>query len=128
MDSNIKKENTSPKIDLRGLEDPAKYDRLVELQSQAAWWDLKGPLGGLHLLNQIRVPYFEQTLGGYAGKRILDIGCGGGIFAEAAARMGAEVVAIDPSKRSIEAAEEHARQQGLMIDYQFAYADRKSVV
>lgn len=123
MDRHIKKEDISRQIDLRGLDDPAKYDRLVELQSNAAWWDLKGPLGGLHLLNEIRVPYFERILGGYAGKSILDIGCGGGIFAEAATRKGAHVVAIDPSKRSIEAAEEHARQQGLMIDYKFAYAE-----
>jgi 2-polyprenyl-6-hydroxyphenyl methylase/3-demethylubiquinone-9 3-methyltransferase len=123
MDSDRKEEKMGSQLDLWGLEDPAKYDRIFELHSHTAWWDITGPLGGLHLLNQIRAPYFEQALGGYAGKRILDIGCGGGIFAESAARAGAEVVAIDPSKRSIEVAEEHARRQGLEIDYRFAYAE-----
>ena len=123
MDSNRKEENMSSQLDLRGLEDPAKYDRIVELHSHTAWWDLRGPLGGLHLLNEIRAPYFEQALGGYAGKHILDVGCGGGIFAESAARAGAKVMAIDPSKRSIETAEEHARRQGLEIDYRFAHAE-----
>src|SRR5215212_5613535 len=60
--------------DVRKLSDPAKYDRLVDLESPSVWWRLGGPLGGLHLLNEIRVPYFERVLGGYAGKRILDVG------------------------------------------------------
>jgi 2-polyprenyl-6-hydroxyphenyl methylase/3-demethylubiquinone-9 3-methyltransferase len=124
MDKKRKEDNMSPELDLWGLEEPAKYDRMVEIHSNNAWWDPTGPLGGLHLLNQFRFPYFEQALGGYSGKCILDIGCGGGIFAESAARAGAQVVAIDPSKRSIEAAEEHARQQGLAIDYRFAYAEK----
>src|SRR6185437_16913529 len=74
--------------DVRNLSDPARYDRLVDLGSTSAWWALDGPRGGLHLLNEIRVPYFERVLGGYAGKRILDVGCGGGVFSEALARAG----------------------------------------
>jgi 2-polyprenyl-6-hydroxyphenyl methylase/3-demethylubiquinone-9 3-methyltransferase len=96
---------------------------MVELACD--WWDPQGPLGGLHLLNEIRVPYFAQALGegGYSGKRILDIGCGGGIFAEAAAHAGAQVVAIDPSERSLEVARQRARERGLPIDFRFAYAE-----
>jgi 2-polyprenyl-6-hydroxyphenyl methylase/3-demethylubiquinone-9 3-methyltransferase len=109
--------------DVRALEDPAKYDRLVELESPAVWWELQGPLGGLHLLNEVRVPYFERALSGFAGKRILDIGCGGGIFAEPLAAAGASVVGIDPSERSIEAARQHATHQGLGIEYRVAYAE-----
>jgi 2-polyprenyl-6-hydroxyphenyl methylase/3-demethylubiquinone-9 3-methyltransferase len=105
------------------LPDPAKYDRLVELESEAVWWELRGPLGGLHLLNEVRVPYFEQVLGGFTGKRILDIGCGGGIFTEALARGGAEVVAFDASERSLQAAREHAREAGLRIDYRVSTAE-----
>ena len=112
----------TPQTDLRGLDDPSKYDRLVELDPQS-WWNPTGPLGGLHLLNQVRVPYFEKLLQGYSGKRILDIGCGGGIFAESAARAGAKVTAIDPSRRSIEAAEKRARDLGLPIDYQVSTAE-----
>jgi 2-polyprenyl-6-hydroxyphenyl methylase / 3-demethylubiquinone-9 3-methyltransferase len=109
--------------DVRAFEEPAKYDRLVELDSPTVWWEPQGPLGGLHLLNEVRVPYFERALGGFAGKRILDIGCGGGIFAEPLAAAGASVVGIDPSERSIEAAREHAAQHGLEIDYRVAYAE-----
>ena len=109
--------------DLRRLADPAKYDRLVELESPAIWWELAGPLGGLHLLNEVRVPYFEEVLGGFTGKRILDIGCGGGIFSEALARGGADVVAFDASERSLEAAREHAQGAGLQIDYRLSKAE-----
>jgi len=109
--------------DVRKLSDPAKYDRLVDLESPSVWWRLGGPLGGLHLLNEIRVPYFERVLGGYAGKRILDVGCGGGVFSEALARAGAHVLGIDASERSLEAAREHAREAGLEIDYRLALAE-----
>lgn len=113
--------NTS--YDVRRFADPAKYDRLVELESPAVWWELDGPLGGLHLLNEVRVPYFERALGGFAGKRILDIGSGGGIFTEPLAAAGASVLGIDPSERSIEAAREHAAAHGLQIDYRVAHAE-----
>jgi 2-polyprenyl-6-hydroxyphenyl methylase/3-demethylubiquinone-9 3-methyltransferase len=110
--------------DVRQLPDPAKYDRLIELESPEVWWELTGPLGGLHLLNQVRVPYFENVLGGFPGKRILDIGCGGGVFTEALATAGARVVAFDASPGSLEAAKEHARKAGLQIDYRYATAEQ----
>jgi 2-polyprenyl-6-hydroxyphenyl methylase/3-demethylubiquinone-9 3-methyltransferase len=109
--------------DVRKLAEPAKYDRLVELESASVWWDPRGPLGWLHLLNDVRVPYFERVLRGFAGKRILDIGCGGGVFAEPLAAAGASVVGIDPSVLSIHAAREHAAQEGLDIDYRVALAE-----
>jgi len=109
--------------DVREFEEPAKYDRLVELESTAVWWDVQGPLGGLHLLNEVRVPYFERVLGGFAGKRVLDVGCGGGVFAEPMAAAGASVVGIDPSVRSLESAREHAAQVALDIDYRVADAE-----
>lgn len=109
--------------DVRNLSEPAKYDRLVDRESTSAWWKLGGPLGGLHRLNEIRVPYFERVLGGYADKQFLDVGCGGGVFTEALARAGANVVGFDASQRSIEAAREHAREAGLEIDYRQALAE-----
>jgi 2-polyprenyl-6-hydroxyphenyl methylase/3-demethylubiquinone-9 3-methyltransferase len=118
-------ETTKPiSYDVRKLPDPAKYDRLVELESPAIWWELNGPLGGLHLINAVRVPYFENVLGGFGGKRILDIGCGGGIFSEALARGGAEVVAFDASESSLDAAREHAKRAGLQIDYRLSTAEQ----
>jgi 2-polyprenyl-6-hydroxyphenyl methylase/3-demethylubiquinone-9 3-methyltransferase len=115
--------STSTTYDVRKLPDPAKYDLLVELESEAVWWEMTGPLGGLHLLNEVRVPYFEQILGGFHGKRILDIGCGGGVFTEALARGGANVVAFDASERSLNAAKDHARKAGLQIDYRLCKAE-----
>lgn len=114
---------TPVSYDVRNLSDPAKYDHLVELESPAIWWDLTGPLGGLHLLNEVRVPYFEEVLGGFAGNRILDVGCGGGIFTEPLARGGASVVAIDASPGSVQGASEHAAHAGLDIDYRVALAE-----
>lgn len=108
--------------DVRGLDDPAKYDRLTKLEPDM-WWDPDGPHGGLHLVNELRVPYFERALGGYAGKRILDVGCGGGIFAEALATAGAYVTGIDASPRSIESAQRHAAARGLEIEYKVAEAE-----
>jgi 2-polyprenyl-6-hydroxyphenyl methylase/3-demethylubiquinone-9 3-methyltransferase len=111
-----------PAPDWRGLSEPARYDRLVA-DHPDAWWDLKGPMGGLHVLNRARVAYFRDKLGGFGGKRVLDVGCGGGIFAESAAGEGARVVAVDPSEASIREAAAHARSEGLSIDYRVGFAE-----
>ncbi|HMC83075.1 MAG TPA: bifunctional 2-polyprenyl-6-hydroxyphenol methylase/3-demethylubiquinol 3-O-methyltransferase UbiG [Candidatus Polarisedimenticolia bacterium] len=112
-----------PAPDWRGLPDFEKYDRLVE-EMPDGWWDLRSPLGGLHALNRARVAYFRDKLGGFAGKRILDVGCGGGIFAESLADDDARVVGIDPSSASIRVAREHAASQNLPIDYRIGFAER----
>jgi 2-polyprenyl-6-hydroxyphenyl methylase/3-demethylubiquinone-9 3-methyltransferase len=70
-----------------------------------------------------RVDYFRRVFGGFARKRVLDIGCGGGILADALAREGALVTGIDPSERSIAAARDHARDTGLSIDYRVGTAE-----
>jgi 2-polyprenyl-6-hydroxyphenyl methylase/3-demethylubiquinone-9 3-methyltransferase len=101
---------------LGGLSEPAKYERLVE-QAPEVWWSDSGPFAGLHELNAIRVEYFRRVFGGFRGKRVLDIGCGGGILSEALAREGAIVTGIDPSERSVRAAREHAARANLLIDY-----------
>jgi 2-polyprenyl-6-hydroxyphenyl methylase/3-demethylubiquinone-9 3-methyltransferase len=101
---------------LGGLPEPAKYERLVE-QTPGVWWSDAGPFAGLHELNVTRVEYFRRVFHGFHGKRILDIGCGGGILSESLAREGAIVTGIDPSERSILAARGHALKQGLLIDY-----------
>jgi 2-polyprenyl-6-hydroxyphenyl methylase / 3-demethylubiquinone-9 3-methyltransferase len=104
---------------LGGLSEPEKYDRLME-RLPGVWWDEAGPFVGLHELNVVRVAYFREVFGGFGGKRALDVGCGGGILAEALAAEGAEVTGIDPSAQSLAAAREHARRAGgaaLAIDY-----------
>ena len=67
-----------------GLPEPDKYERLVQAAPDI-WWSGAGPFAGLHELNVVRVEYFSRVFGGFGGKRALDIGCGGGILAEALA-------------------------------------------
>jgi len=108
--------------DWRGLKDHEKYERFAR-EIPGGWWDLTGPVGGLHVLNRARVAYFREKTGGFAGRRVLDVGCGGGILSESLAAEGARVVAVDPSPASIQAAKEHARAAGLDIDYRLGFAE-----
>src|SRR5207237_6300166 len=66
---------------LGGLPEAEKYERLVE-RVPGRWWSDAGPFAGLHELNVVRVEYFRAVFNGFGGKRVLDVGCGGGILAE----------------------------------------------
>ncbi len=80
------------------------------------WWDLNGEFRTLHRLNPIRVDYI-QSHSPVRAKKVLDVGCGGGILAESLAREGAQVTGIDASAEAIRAAEEHRRQSDLKVKY-----------
>lgn len=95
--------------------DPAEVGKFDDLA--ARWWDPEGECRPLHELNPLRLGWIEHRVGGLAGKRVLDVGCGGGILAEAMARRGAEVVGIDLAEMALEAACEHAREAGIEVDY-----------
>src|SRR5437879_4169357 len=69
---------------LGGLSEPEKYERLVD-RVPGLWWSDAGPFAGLHELNAVRVEYFRRGFGGFRGKRLLDVGRGGGIRARALA-------------------------------------------
>ena len=107
---------------LGGLSEPEKYERLVD-RVPGVWWSDAGPFAGLHDLNAVRVEYFRRVFGGFGGKRVLDVGCGGGILAETLGAEGATVTGIDPSEKSLAAAREHARRSGLSIDYRRGTAE-----
>ena len=109
--------------DWRHLQDHEKYESFAQ-QAPGGWWDLKGPVGGLHVLNRARVAYFKERLGSLSGRKVLDVGCGGGILSESLAASGARVVAVDPSPASIREAQEHARSSGLEIDFRVGFAER----
>ena len=94
----------------------------------ADWWDPDGSSAMLHKLNPVRLAYIrdridqhwqcdEHGLKPLAGKTALDVGCGAGLLAEPLARLGAAVTGIDAANELIEAAGDHARRQGLEIDY-----------
>jgi 2-polyprenyl-6-hydroxyphenyl methylase / 3-demethylubiquinone-9 3-methyltransferase len=108
---------------LEGLPEPEKYQRLVA-QLPDVWWGATGPFTGLHQLNVARVDYFRGVFGAFKEKRALDVGCGGGILAEALAREGAIVTAIDPSESSLQVARRHAAESGLRIDYRAGRAEQ----
>lgn len=86
------------------------------------WWDEHQPLNAIRTaINPARLDYFIRVLGQVgidpAGKTMVDIGCGGGLFAEEFARLGARVIGVDPSASSLETARDHAASMGLGIDY-----------
>ncbi len=106
-------------------EELAFYTRLAD-----QWWNEDGPFWPLHVLNRLRSAWIIKQLGlGWGGEqcltglRVLDIGCGGGLLAEAMARAGAAVTAIDVTERNIQIARVHAEQSALAIDYRHQPAE-----
>ncbi|KPQ15371.1 MAG: bifunctional 2-polyprenyl-6-hydroxyphenyl methylase / 3-demethylubiquinone-9 3-methyltransferase Ubi [Rhodobacteraceae bacterium HLUCCO18] len=107
----------------------AKFEAMA-----AEWWDPNGKFKPLHMLNPCRLDYITSQIAAefgrdlktdkpFAGLRILDIGCGGGLLAEPMARLGADVVGADAAERNIPVARVHAEQSGLTIDYRHTTAE-----
>jgi len=90
--------------------------------SASAFWDSHGEFRPLHLLNPLRTQFIAQRTA-LAGRRVLDVGCGGGLLAEALARAGARVTAIDLAPGMIEVARLHAAESALAVDYRLAAAE-----
>lgn len=80
------------------------------------WWDSEGDFKPLHDINPSRLAYIDERVG-LEGKRVLDIGCGGGILAESMAARGATVTAIDMAEAPLAVARIHLRESGLEVDY-----------
>jgi 2-polyprenyl-6-hydroxyphenyl methylase / 3-demethylubiquinone-9 3-methyltransferase len=104
-------------------EEAERFGRLA-----ADWWDPDGRSAMLHKLNPVRLKYIRDQIDQHwqcnecsrtplEGKAALDVGCGAGLLAEPLVRLGAKVTGIDASPEVIEVAWEHARRQGLEIDY-----------
>ena len=102
-----------------------KFSRMAE-----EWWNPNGKFKPLHNFNPIRIKYIKDNIvkdfnikslnKPLRNIQILDIGCGGGLLSEPMCRLGANVVAIDASKKNIEVAKFHAKKNGLKIDYKLA--------
>src|SRR3984885_15622236 len=100
--------------------DPAELAKFGALAQ--SWWDPNGPSKPLHDLNPLRLRYIERTRP-LADKEVLDVGCGGGILAEAMARAGARVLGIDLSQALLDVAELHALESGIPAVYRAIAAE-----
>ena len=86
------------------------------------WWDPTGDFKPLHVINPLRANYINEK-SPLNGLKALDVGCGGGLLAEALHDRGAEVTAIDVTQANIEVAKLHALNRGLVIDYRVITAE-----
>jgi 2-polyprenyl-6-hydroxyphenyl methylase/3-demethylubiquinone-9 3-methyltransferase len=90
---------------------------LAKFSEHAAdWWDTGGAFRTLHEINPLRVAYIGERVE-LSGVRVLDVGCGGGLLAEALARAGAHVTGLDMAEENLAVARAHASAAGLSIEY-----------
>jgi 2-polyprenyl-6-hydroxyphenyl methylase / 3-demethylubiquinone-9 3-methyltransferase len=101
--------------------DPAELAKFSTLAHR--WWDPGSDFKPLHDINPLRLEYIEQRSGGLAGKRVLDVGCGGGILTESMARAGAKVTGIDLSEKALSVARLHQIESGVDVDYRLLAAE-----
>jgi 2-polyprenyl-6-hydroxyphenyl methylase / 3-demethylubiquinone-9 3-methyltransferase len=100
--------------------DPAELEKFSKLAHR--WWDPQGEFRPLHEINPLRLEWIDRHAA-LAGKKVLDVGCGGGILAEAMARKGARVTGIDLSEKGLRVAELHLLESRLPVSYEKAMAE-----
>lgn len=100
--------------------DQAELDKFSELAHR--WWDPESEFKPLHDINPLRLNWIDRAAG-LAGKKVLDIGCGGGILAESMATHGALVTGIDLSDKALSVAKLHLLETGQKVDYRKAAAE-----
>lgn len=106
-----------------GSVDAAEVARFNALAGR--WWDPHGPMRPLHLMNPARIAWIDARLRRRfaAPVRLLDVGCGAGLAAEALARLGHEVTGLDAAGEALEAARAHAEGLGLPLEYRQGAAE-----
>ncbi|TXF12436.1 bifunctional 2-polyprenyl-6-hydroxyphenol methylase/3-demethylubiquinol 3-O-methyltransferase UbiG [Pelomicrobium methylotrophicum] len=102
--------------------DPLEIEKFNQLAHR--WWDPHGEFKPLHDLNPLRLGLIEEAAGGLAGKRVLDVGCGGGILAESMAARGAQVTGIDVGEKPLKVAQLHLLETGHQVDYRRASVEQ----
>ena len=101
--------------------DPAEIAKFEALA--ARWWDPHSEFKPLHDINPLRLDYIER-LESLRGKRVLDVGCGGGLLSEGMAARGAQVTGIDMGEAPLSVARLHLYESGLEVDYRQATAEQ----
>ena len=101
--------------------DPAELNKFSDLASQ--WWDPKGKFRPLHDINPLRLALIDDAARGLKGRRVIDIGCGGGILSESMALAGALVTGIDMAAKALAVARLHALDGGVVADYRDSTAE-----
>ena len=101
--------------------DPAELDKFGELAHR--WWDANSEFKPLHDINPLRLDWIDDAID-LSGKRILDVGCGGGLLSEGMAIRGAEVTGIDLSEKPLGVAKLHLLESGQKVDYRKISVER----
>jgi 2-polyprenyl-6-hydroxyphenyl methylase/3-demethylubiquinone-9 3-methyltransferase len=100
------------------------HDEIAKFEKLAArWWDPESEFKPLHDINPLRLDYIDR-LAGLQGKRVLDVGCGGGLLTEGMAARGADVTGLDMGNAPLTVARLHQHESGLDIDYRQATAEQ----
>ena len=100
--------------------DPLELQKFSDLAHR--WWDPTSEFRPLHEINPLRLEWIN-ALALLAGKRVLDVGCGGGILAEAIAKKGANVKGIDLSEKALKVAELHSLESEVQVSYELIAAE-----
>ena len=95
----------------------AKFEALA-----SRWWDRNSEFKPLHEINPLRTNWIDERVG-LAGKKVLDVGCGGGILAEAMAQRGAQVTGIDMGEAPLAVARLHQLESGVSVEYEQSTAE-----
>jgi 2-polyprenyl-6-hydroxyphenyl methylase/3-demethylubiquinone-9 3-methyltransferase len=115
----------SPKS-MRNSNNNVDEAELARFESMASiWWDKKSDFKALHDINVLRLNYISNR-SSLESKRVLDVGCGGGILSEAMAARGADVTGIDMGKQALAVAKLHLKKSSLHVNYQLSTAEEFS--
>ena len=111
--------------------DPAEIEKFSALASR--WWDPNSEFKPLHVINPLRLAWIKSLINpadvsaALVGQRIVDVGCGGGILAEAMALSGADVTGIDLADKSLTVAKLHSLESGVRVNYRKISAEELEI-
>ena len=101
--------------------DPAELEKFAALAHR--WWDATSEFKPLHEINPLRLGFIDG-IASLQGKRVLDVGCGGGILSESMSQQGAQVIGIDLGEKALKVAQLHSLESGVQVDYRLVAVER----